>query len=60
MAPAGKENGLHEAITDLRARGEVVVEALPGHEGTWSETGCDRQLVLRAGKWTIEGIQGEV
>ncbi len=60
MAPAGKENGLHEAIADLRARGEVVVEALPGHEGTWTEAGCDRRLVLRAGKWTIESIQGEV
>ena len=60
MAPAGRGNGLHEAIAALRATGEVVIEALPGHEGTWSETGCDRQLVLRAGKWTIEGIQGEV
>lgn len=60
LAPSGEGNGLREAVADLRAKGEIVVEALPGHEGTWAETGCDRQLVLRAGKWTIEKIQGEV
>lgn len=59
MAPAGKESGLQEAIADLRARGEIVIEALPGHDGTWSEAGCDRRLERRAGKWTVVSIQGE-
>ncbi len=59
MAPSGKENELRAAIAALRAKGEVVIEALPGHDGTWTEAGCDRQLVLCAGKWTIQSIQGE-
>ena len=59
MAPPGNENDLRAAIAALRAKGEVVIEALPGHDGTWTEAGCDRQLVLRAGKWTIQSIQGE-
>jgi ATP phosphoribosyltransferase regulatory subunit len=59
LAPAGGGNGLREAVAALRAKGEIVIEALPGHEGTWSEAGCDRQLVLRAGKWIVEKIQGE-
>lgn len=59
LAPAGKENGLQVAIADLRARGEIVIEALPGHDGTWSEAGCDRRLEWRAGKWTVVSIQGE-
>lgn len=59
MAPPGNENDLRATIAALRAKGEVVIEALPGHDGTWTEAGCDRQLVLRAGKWTIQSIQGE-
>jgi ATP phosphoribosyltransferase regulatory subunit len=48
------------AVLALRAAGETVIEALPGHEGTWGEAGCDRQLVLCAGKWIVENIQGEI
>ncbi|MCC6657865.1 MAG: ATP phosphoribosyltransferase regulatory subunit [Rhodocyclaceae bacterium] len=59
LAPAGAEAALSEAVAALRAAGEVVIEALPGHEGTWREAGCDRRLVLRADKWTVENIQGE-
>lgn len=60
LAPAGGDSGLRKAVAELRAGGNVVIEALPGHEGTWGEVGCDRQLVLRAGKWIAEKIQGEV
>ena len=60
LAPSGEGNGLGDVVASLRAQGEVVIEALPGHDGTWTEAGCDRQLVLRAGKWTVEKIQGEV
>lgn len=59
LAPAAGGQSLREAIAELRARGEVVIEALPGHEGTWSEAGCDRQLVWRADQWQVEKIQGE-
>jgi ATP phosphoribosyltransferase regulatory subunit len=43
----------------LRARGEIVVVELPGHEGTWNEAGCDRQLVKRGDRWAIVPLQGE-
>jgi ATP phosphoribosyltransferase regulatory subunit len=29
---------------------------LPGHAGSWHETGCDRQLMQRDGKWMIEPL----
>ena len=59
LAPAGKGHGLQQIVAGLRAKGEIVIEALPGHEDTWAGAGCDRQLVLHAGKWTVENIQGE-
>ena len=54
LAPWGEGNGLHEAIEALRAKGEIVIEALPGHDGTWHETGCDRRLVHKNGRWMVE------
>ncbi|MBL8442537.1 MAG: ATP phosphoribosyltransferase regulatory subunit [Zoogloeaceae bacterium] len=59
LAPFGDEPGLREAVFALRAAGEVVMIALPGHETTWNEAGCDRQLVRRAGAWVVEALQGE-
>ncbi len=59
LAPAEGGASLCEAVSALRASGEIVIEALPGHDGTWGEAGCDRQLVQRAGKWTVEIIQGD-
>jgi ATP phosphoribosyltransferase regulatory subunit len=59
LAPISAESGLAAEVEALRARGEIVMDALPGHEGTWNEAGCDRQLVLRSGRWTVEPLQGE-
>ncbi|MBL8445905.1 MAG: ATP phosphoribosyltransferase regulatory subunit [Zoogloeaceae bacterium] len=47
-----------EAVADgevarLRGAGEVVMQALPGHDGTWREAGCDRQLVRQGGHWMV-------
>ncbi|MBI3140870.1 MAG: ATP phosphoribosyltransferase regulatory subunit [Rhodocyclales bacterium] len=56
LAPWGEDSGLREAVAALRAQGEIVVEALPGHEGTWQEAGCDRRLVQRDGRWAVEKI----
>lgn len=42
-----------DAVAKLRAAGEVVMTALPGHDETWSEAGCDRRLVLREGHWVV-------
>lgn len=59
LAPAVVDAGLAAEVTALRERGEIVVAALPGHDGTWNEAGCDRQLVMRGGRWTVEPLQGE-
>jgi ATP phosphoribosyltransferase regulatory subunit len=41
----------------LRAQGERVVLALPGHDGTWREAGCDRILVRSGDNWIIESLK---
>lgn len=53
--PEDKE--LHEEIERLRDRGETVVLALPGHEDTWREAGCDRRLIRRGTEWIIETLK---
>lgn len=59
LAPDAEDDDLHDMVASLRSQGEVVMRALPGHEGTWKEAGCDRQLVRRNGRWTVEALQGE-
>jgi ATP phosphoribosyltransferase regulatory subunit len=53
LAPASDDPALKAQIMVLRGRGEIVKLALPGHEGTWREAGCDRQLILREGRWQV-------
>lgn len=57
LAPWPEDDRLHAEILRLRNLGERVIMALPGHEGTWRETGCDRQLVRRDGIWNIESLK---
>jgi ATP phosphoribosyltransferase regulatory subunit len=38
----------------LRDAGEVVIQALPGHDHVLDEFACDRSLVERAGAWVVE------
>jgi ATP phosphoribosyltransferase regulatory subunit len=57
LAPWPEDAALHEQIEKLRADGETVVTALPGHEGTWREAGCDRALVRRGSSWNIEPLK---
>jgi ATP phosphoribosyltransferase regulatory subunit len=59
LAPCGREAGLADAIDALRAAGEVVMIGLPGHEGSWREAGCDRQLVLQNGVWIVAPLLGD-
>lgn len=56
LAPA--EAAAQAAAAELRAGGEVVMTALPGHDGTWTEAGCDRRLVLRDGRWVVVPLEG--
>ncbi len=59
LAPLDGDAALAEEVALLRARGEIVVTALPGHHGTWNEAGCDRQLVKRGDRWAVVSLQGE-
>lgn len=54
LAPCLEDDALLAEIARLRAMGERVVVALPGHDGQWREAGCDRVLVCVAGRWGIE------
>ncbi|MDT3670801.1 MAG: ATP phosphoribosyltransferase regulatory subunit [Aromatoleum sp.] len=60
LAPqVAADDALAAIINQLRAQGEVVMTALPGHDGSWNEAGCDRQLIRRDGRWTVEALQGD-
>lgn len=56
LAPWPEDMALHAEIERLRAQGEIVIAALPGHDGSWREAGCDRQLMRRDDKWIIESL----
>lgn len=55
-APWGQEDGLVQAIASLRARGEIVVRVLPGHESEVDEFQCDRELIEAAGQWIVQAL----
>lgn len=57
LAPWPEDDALHAEALRLRAQGERVVLALPGHEGTWREAGCDRVLVRSGNDWIIESLK---
>lgn len=58
LAPwAPDDAALQEAVAKLRAAGEAVVIALPGHEADWAEAGCDRRLACRDGRWHMESFE---
>ena len=59
LAPVSSDPALKAAIERLRAAGDVVVEALPGHDDTWAEVGCDRQLAKRDEGWQVVPFDGE-
>lgn len=55
-APWGEAEDVRVAISELRRCGETVVCVLPGHESEVDEFHCDRELVLAAGKWSVQAI----
>jgi len=57
LAPWPEDDRVHAEVERLRATGEIVILALPGHEGNWREAGCERQLVRRDGQWIVETLQ---
>ncbi|WP_420474325.1 ATP phosphoribosyltransferase regulatory subunit [Noviherbaspirillum sp. ST9] len=52
-APWGTEPALRQKIAELRKAGEVVIQALPGHENDQDEFDCDRAVVFENGNWTL-------
>lgn len=55
-APWREAADLRVAIASLRAQGETVVCALPGHESEVDEFRCDRELISRNGQWIVASI----
>jgi len=55
FAPSDEDPALQERIDGLRESGERVIHELPGQAGGPEESGCNRVLVKRAGKWEVEG-----
>jgi len=55
-APASDDVALRDKIAELRAAGEAVVVDLLGDAALRSELQCDRELVLRDGKWQVVAL----
>ena len=54
LAPWQHDDALRASVAALRDAGEVVIQALPGHEHDLDEFACDRVLVERNGAWVVE------
>ena len=54
LAPWTHDVAVSECVAALRDAGEVVIQALPGHEHTVDEFDFDRVLVERDGTWQVE------
>ena len=55
-APWREAADLRMAISALRAQGETVVCALPGHDSEVDEFHCDRELIQVAGQWVVKAV----
>jgi ATP phosphoribosyltransferase regulatory subunit len=59
-APRAGEPALRRAVAELRAQGQTVVHALPGHEHEPDEYHFDRELVADGqGGWTLRPLADE-
>jgi len=56
LAPWVDDPQLRESIAQLRARGEIVLQVLPGHEQEQAEFDCDRELVFNSDGWEIQAL----
>ena len=55
-APWRDDDSLSRAVASLRARGEIVVCVLPGHESEIDEFHCDRELINAANQWVVQAL----
>ena len=58
LAPWLSDTSLQAKIAELRAAGEVVVHALPGHDKASWQPCCNRELTQRGGVWVVENLRG--
>jgi ATP phosphoribosyltransferase regulatory subunit len=56
LAPDADDGALLQVIAKLRAEGECVIQRLPGDSAGPRDHGCDRELVLRHGQWTVHPV----
>jgi ATP phosphoribosyltransferase regulatory subunit len=56
FAPASDDNAQWQAISALRAKGEVVVCGFEGQGVADINVDCDRQLVLAAGEYRVKSL----
>ncbi|WP_186063046.1 ATP phosphoribosyltransferase regulatory subunit [Burkholderia gladioli] len=54
LAPWRQDEALRVAVAALRDAGEVVIQALPGHDHVLDEFACDRVLVEQGGAWLVQ------
>jgi ATP phosphoribosyltransferase regulatory subunit len=59
FAPCSDVPGVRELVSQLRAAGDIVVCELPGQAGGAAAMGCDRELVLERGRWTVKEVKGK-
>ena len=53
LAPTQPDAAARAEIDRLRASGEVVIATLPGHDAHLHELGCNRQLSMVIGRWSV-------
>jgi ATP phosphoribosyltransferase regulatory subunit len=53
LAPHLRDDALEASILKLRQQGEIVVVDLLGKAEQHAEMNCDREIVLRDGKWVV-------
>jgi len=56
-APWADDRQLADAVRGLRAAGQIVVQALPGHEPEQQEFLCDRELIREGGGWVVRPLR---
>jgi ATP phosphoribosyltransferase regulatory subunit len=56
LAPWQSDPALAAKIAALRAAGEVVVHALPGHDKASWQPCCNRELVRQGGAWVVAAL----
>lgn len=56
LAPALADAALAKLVQRLRARGDVVINDLPGHAGHRSELRCSHALVRDGERWVVRSL----